>query len=92
MCETIILSILAIGFVLMFINAMFEVYDYEAEYFFPTTLYKNTSMNKAGCVVCSILLFISNYLFCSVILIVYILKKLKITTFVYWLFTTGRKE
>lgn len=92
MCVTIIFGVLAIGVILMAINALFEVYDYEVNYFFPTTLYKNTNMNKVGCVICSILLFISNYLFCSVILIVYILKKLKITDFVYWLFTTGRKE
>ena len=74
-----------IGIVLFILNFMIisakKIND--DDYFFPTVLYKKTNMNIFGCIVCSILLFAINYLYCSIYCIL---------RFIYWLFTVGKKE
>ena len=47
------------------------------------TLYDNTRMNMFGCIMCSIVLFIANYLYCTISCIIHL---------VYWISHVGRKD
>lgn len=88
----ILLTAYFVGHLLYSIHRLFDVYDnYGMDYFLPSTLYKKTKMNKFGCVVCSIFLFIINYLYCSTYLLLLLVKK-TIWKYIYWLFTVGRKD
>ena len=86
----ILLTAYFVGHLLYAIHRLFDVYEcYGSDYFLPSTLYKNTKMNKFGCAVCSILLFICNYLYCGTYLIWSLIKK-TIGRYIYWAFTVGR--
>ena len=89
----ILLTAYFLGHLLFTLHEAIHIYDdYGMDYFLPTTLYKRTKMNMAGCIFCSILLFTVNYLYCSTYLVFLLFKKLKIVEGIVWLFTVGRKD
>lgn len=72
---------IAAGGLLLTLNMIFQnpLWEKDNDYFFPTRLYKLTNLNIFGCIVCSILLFATNYLYC-------------IFRIIIWIFTVGRKK
>lgn len=63
--------------------------DHDFFYFTPRTLYKLTKMNWFGCFLVSLLAWIFNPIYCSMMTIGYIFYK--IYEFVDWILHVGRK-
>lgn len=56
-----------------------HLWERHYNYFFPTILYKTTKLNMFGCLMLSIFIIITNYLYC-------------IPAIIYWLLTVGRRK
>jgi hypothetical protein len=74
-------AFLVLGIVMMLFNM--NLMQKNDLYFYPKYLYKTTNMNMFGCIMCSIVLFIANYLYCTIACIIHL---------IYWISHVGRKK
>lgn len=84
--EGIVLAGILLGLLSVVIHI--GAYDHNVFYFTPWTLYKLTKMNWFGCFLVSLLAWIFNPIYCSMMIIGYIIYK--ICEFVYWILHVGR--
>jgi len=80
-----------VGVVLGLLSIIFHlsIIAKETFYFTPRTLYRLTEMNWFGCFLVSLLAWIFNPIYCSMMIIGYIIYT--ICEFVYWILHVGRK-
>lgn len=80
---TTIYLFLIISFILLFINVWVDVViisNYksiilnDSYYFLPTKVYQRTKMNWFGCIITSMLLFIINFGYCSIVSVCGVIK------------------
>lgn len=85
--EAIALAGTLLGFLSILIHV--GVYVQDCYYFTPRTLYRLTKMNWFGCFLVSLLAWLFNPIYCSMMTIGYIFYK--IYEFVDWILHVGRK-
>lgn len=85
--EAIVLAGILLGLLSIIIHM--GAYDEDCYYFTPRTLYRLTKMNWFGCFLVSLLAWLFNPIYCSMMIIGYIIYK--IYEFVDWILHVGRK-
>ena len=84
--EGIVLAGILLGLLSVVIHI--GAYDQDCYYFTPRTLYRLTKMNWFGCFLVSLLAWLFNPIYCTMMTIGYIIYL--ICKFVYWILHVGR--